>query len=101
LIRAAASTQPLGELSTFANGGIAMSEDDQYDLKELERLWNLNYKELAMAPGLPNGRLKGPRFILQARVALETRRLAFVMTLATIAMTLATIAMAIEAFAHR
>lgn len=78
-----------------------MKEDEQdkrYDLDELKRLWKLNYKQLAMAPGQPNGRLRGFRFVMQAKAALETRRITFVMALATVAMTIATIAMAVAAF---
>jgi hypothetical protein len=72
----------------------------KYDLDELKRLWKLNYEELAMAPGESN-RLREARFIMQARIALETRRIAFVMVLATVAMTIATIAMAVAAFRNR
>ena len=50
-----------------------MGEEQQYDLGELKRLWKLDYESLAMAPAEPNGRLREVRFVLQAKVALETR----------------------------
>jgi hypothetical protein len=78
-----------------------MSNEEQYDLEELKRFWKLDYEQLAMAPGQPGARLREARFILQVRVALEARRLAVVMAIATVAMTIATIAMAIAAFSRR
>jgi hypothetical protein len=78
-----------------------MSEEGQNDIEELKRLWKLDYESLAMAPGQPNGRLREARFVLQAKVALETRLLiksTFWMAVATFAMALATIAMTIITF---
>jgi len=78
-----------------------MGEEQKYDLGELKRLWNLDYESLAMAPAEPNGRLREARFVLQAKVALETRSLiksTFWMAVATFAMALATIAMTVITF---
>lgn len=71
------------------------TEEKQYDLKELRRLWALNYKELAQAPGEPNARLREARFIMQAKVAWETRRYMLVTTAATVMMAIFTIVIAI------
>jgi hypothetical protein len=82
-------------------GNTIMSEEKQYDIEELKRLWKLDYESLVMAPGQPNGRLRVARFVLQAKVALETRLLiksTFWMAVATFAMALATIAMTIITF---
>ncbi len=74
-----------------------MSADDNgYSAAELARLWKLSYKELAMAPGEPSTRLREARFIMQAKVALETRRLQFVIAAATVVMTVATVVLAIK-----
>ena len=73
-------------------------ETEHYDTEELKRLWQMDYESLAMAPGQPNGRLREARFVLQARVALETRLLiksTFWMAVATFVMALATIALAV------
>jgi hypothetical protein len=70
-----------------------------YDLAELDRLWNLNYEQLSKAPGQPNGRLREARFVMQARVAWETRRYMLITTVATVVMTIATIVMAVGTFA--
>jgi len=47
----------------------------------LKRLWKLEYEELAVAPGEPGARLREARFIMQARVAFETRRLGIIMAI--------------------
>ena len=75
-----------------------MSErtEEGYDSEELSRLWKLNYKELAMAPGRPNARLREARFIMELRVANETRQLGIIMMLATIIMAVATVVMALK-----
>jgi hypothetical protein len=73
-------------------------ETEHYDREEFKRLWAMDYKSLAMAPGQPNGRLREARFVLQARVALETRLLMKItcwMAVATCVMALATIALAV------
>jgi hypothetical protein len=78
-----------------------MSDEQKYDIEELKRLWKLDYKSLAMAPGQPNGRLRDARFVIQAKAALETRsliRMTFWMAVATFAMAIATIAMAVVTF---
>jgi hypothetical protein len=68
-------------------------EREGYDAAELDRLWRLSYKDLAMAPGEPNARLREARFIMEVRAARETRQLGIVMTVATVVMAAATIAM--------
>jgi hypothetical protein len=75
-----------------------MSENDKYDREELDRLWKLNYEELAKAPGQPNGRLREARFVMQAKVAWETRLYMRVTTAATVVMSIATIVMMIGTF---
>ncbi|WP_143135552.1 hypothetical protein [Burkholderia ubonensis] len=73
-----------------------MSEDEKgYSGEELKRLWKLKYEELALAPGEPGARLREARFIMQARVALETRRLGIVTTCSTVIMAIATVVMTI------
>jgi hypothetical protein len=79
-----------------------MNEESGYDPDELDRLWIMDYEELAKAPGRPNGRLREARFVMQAKVANETRRLiwmTFLMALATFAMAVATIIMAVATLA--
>ena len=71
-----------------------MREKGQYDAAELERLWNMDYEELLKAPGQPNGRIREARFVMQARVALETRELTRKMVWATVVMAFASIVMA-------
>jgi hypothetical protein len=71
-------------------------DDNEYNAAELARLWKLSYKELAMVPGEPGARLREARFIMQAKVALETRRLQFVIAVATVVMTIATVVLAIK-----
>jgi hypothetical protein len=73
-----------------------MSEGEKYDSAELKRLWNLKYRDLAMAPGEPGARLREARFIMELRAARETRQLGIIMACATVVMTLATIVMAIK-----
>jgi hypothetical protein len=74
---------------------------DKYDQEDLRRLWNLDYESLAMAPAdpkHPNVGMSEARFILQARVALETGSLiksTFWLAVATIAVALGTIALAV------
>ncbi len=75
-----------------------MNDKTQYDLAELKRLWKLNYQELVEAPGQSGGRLREARFVMQAKVASETRRLGVIMAFATIVMTIATIIMALNSF---
>jgi len=71
-------------------------QEEGYDAAELARLWSLNYKELAMAPGKPNARLREARFIMEMRAANETRRYGFVVMLATVVMAVATAIMALK-----
>jgi hypothetical protein len=74
-----------------------MSEEDKdYSSAELKRLWKLKYEELVMAPGEPGARLREARFVMQAKVAHETRRLGIIMACATVVMTIATIVMALN-----
>jgi hypothetical protein len=48
-----------------------------YDPKRLRELWEKkNYEELVMAAGDEGSRLREPRFVMEARVAYETRRMA-------------------------
>ena len=68
-----------------------------YDSQLLKELWNRRYKDLVMAPGEPGGRLREARFVMQARVAAETRRLSLATTLASVVMCIATIIMAATA----
>jgi hypothetical protein len=78
-----------------------MNEDEKYDIDELRRLWNLDYESLAMAPGQPNGRLREARFVMQAKAALETRKMitsTYWMAVATFAMAIGTIALAVLEF---
>ena len=75
-----------------------MTEDQKYDRAELERLWKLKYEDLVKAPGEPNARLREARFVMQAKVASETRFLGVVMAVATVVMAIATIVMAIGTF---
>jgi hypothetical protein len=81
-----------------------MSDERHHDIVELERLWHLDYKELAMAPGKPmspgepKASLTMARFVLQGRVALETKSLiksTFWLAVATAVMAIATIALAV------
>ena len=67
-----------------------------YDRKELERLWKLTYRQLALAPGDEGARLREARFVLEARAAAETRLLGIIMAVATVVMTLATVVMALK-----
>jgi hypothetical protein len=74
-----------------------MSDEERYDPEELERLWKLDYDKLAMDPGR-SGRLREARFVMQAKVALETRSLikyTFWMMVGTFALAIATIVLAI------
>ena len=71
-----------------------MGEERKYDAAELKRLWALRYKDLVRAPGQPGGHLKEARFVMQAKVAFETRRLGVIMAIATIVMAVATVVMA-------
>ena len=74
---------------------------EKYDIDELRRLWKLDYKLLAEAPGGPNGRLREARFVMQAKAALETQsliRITFWMAVATFLLALATIALAVLEF---
>jgi hypothetical protein len=75
-----------------------MSDEPQCDLAELKRLWKMSYQDLVEAPGQPSGRLREARIVMQAKVAMETRRLGVIMALATIAMTIATFVMAVNSF---
>jgi hypothetical protein len=81
-----------------------ISEDhEKYDIKELQRLWELDYKSLAMDPG-KTGRLREARFVMQAKIAFEARSMinsTFWLTIATGAMAVATIALAAITFFHR
>jgi len=68
---------------------------EKYDSEKLKRLWELDYESLAMNPGEPDGSLTLARFVLQAKVALETRSMiksTFWMAVATFALVFVTIA---------
>jgi hypothetical protein len=56
----------------------------------------LKYKDLAMAPGEPGAPLREARFIMQAKVAHEARRLGIIMGVATVVMAVATMVMAVK-----
>ena len=71
------------------------NEEKGYSAEELKRLWKLKYEELAMAPGEPGARLREARFIMQAKIAFETRRSGIIMTWATIVMAAATVILAV------
>ena len=73
-------------------------ESSPYSAKELKRLWALKYEDLAMAPGEPGARLREARFILQVKVAYETRRSGIIMTWATLVMAAATVALAVATY---
>jgi hypothetical protein len=77
-----------------------MSEESKYDLEELVRLWKLDYQQLARAPGEASGRLREARFVMQAKVAWETRLYIHITTAATVVMSLATIVMAVNTFTN-
>ena len=79
---------------------VEKKEDEPYNLERLKHLWELDYAHLAEAPA-ENDSLKEARYILQVRAAMEARRVAFVMGLATIAMAIATIVMAVTPFLRR
>jgi hypothetical protein len=68
---------------------------EKYDSEQLKRLWELDYESLAMHPGEPDGSLTMARFILQAKVALETRSMiksTFWLAVGTFALVLVTVA---------
>ena len=68
---------------------------EKYDSEQLQRLWKLDYESLAMDPGKPDGSLTLARFVLQAKVAQETRLMiksTFWLAVATFALVLVTIA---------
>lgn len=76
-----------------------MGEDSpKYDLSELERLWDLPYEELARAPGAPGAHIREARYVMQAKVAHETRTYMVVTTAATIVMAISTLLQAIGIF---
>lgn len=56
-----------------------------YDLKLLNELWETDYKGLVTAAGEKGGRLREPRFVMQARVAYEARNMARVTALLAVA----------------
>jgi len=70
-------------------------KEERYSAEALKRLWKLEYDKLAVAPGEPGARLREARFIMQARVAFETRRLGIIMAWATIVMAFATVILAV------
>jgi hypothetical protein len=78
-----------------------MGDEEGYDMEELKRIWGLDYKALALAPGEPGGRLRDARFVMQAKSALETSslsRMTLWMAVATGFMALATISLAVTTF---
>ena len=75
----------------------AKHEDEPYDPVALDRLWKMNYEELAKAPA-SEGRIREARFILQVKVASETRRFASITTVSTVVLTVATLVIAIGTF---
>jgi hypothetical protein len=83
---------------------IKMNDEGQYDIEELKRLWKLDYESLALAPGQPNGRLREARFVMQAKVALETLKMinsTYWMAVATFAMAIGTAALVVLEFLKR
>jgi hypothetical protein len=77
---------------------IKMNDEKQYDKEALEHLWKLDYDKLVTAPGEPNGRLREARFVMQAKVAFETRKLinsTYWMAVATFAMAIGTAALVV------
>jgi hypothetical protein len=75
-----------------------MGEKVYYDVAERERLRKMDYEQLVKAPGQPNGRLREARFVMQAKVALETRELTRRTVWGTIVMAFATIVQVMVAF---
>jgi len=73
-------------------------ESSPYSAKELKRLWALKYEDLAMAPGEPGARLREARYILQVKVAHETRRSGLIMMWATVVMAAATVALVVATY---
>jgi hypothetical protein len=71
-----------------------MNEEPRYNRERLEELWDMSYKEILLAAAELGGNLREPRFVMQAKVAMETRRLIWM----TFAMVVATFAMAIATF---
>ena len=68
---------------------------EKYDSERLKRLWKLDYESLAMDPGEPDGSLTLARFVLQAKVARETRLMiksTFWLAVATFSLVFVTIA---------
>ena len=52
-----------------------------YELERLQKLWAMkDYKDLVFAAADEGGRLREPRFVMDARIADETRRMARVTT---------------------
>ena len=80
-----------------------MSDESHHDREQLEKLWAKDYESIAMYPGeIASGATKGSltlaRFVLQAKVALETRSLirsTFWLAVATTATAVATFALAL------
>jgi hypothetical protein len=79
-----------------------MSNHEKHDPKLLALLWKLDYEQLVMAPGEVDGcGFTEARFVLQAKVALETRSLirsTFWMAVGTFVLAVATIAVALIAY---
>ncbi len=69
-------------------------EKEPYDRDVLVSLWKMNYDELVEAPS-EVGRLREARFVMQAKVAWETRRYMRMTTWATIVLAFATVLLAI------
>jgi hypothetical protein len=87
--------------SKAVEGYMKDDDQDQYDLEMLKRLWKLDYESLAMAPGQGGGRLREARYILQTKVALETRSLirsTFWLAVATVILAIATVALTVITF---
>ena len=82
-----------------------MSNHDKHDPKLLPDLWKLNYKRLVMAPlEVPGCHFTEARFVLQAKVALETRLLiwsTFGLAVGTSVLAVATIALAVITASQR
>lgn len=91
-----------GQSERGPEGGSHMSEqkdgEKKYDLAELQRLWKLTYEDLVEAPGRPNARLREARFVMQTKVASETRRYMLWTAGATIVMAIATVMIAVGTF---
>lgn len=80
--------------------------DDHHDIEQLKHLWSLDYEPLAMSPGkiTPKGTMGDltlARFVLQSKVALDSRSLVkatLLLAAATFATAFATVVLCVIEF---